>query len=95
VGPKTAWTTWRRENSWPYRDSNSDASVIQPVVSSYTDCSVPARHVKGSSINKRLTIECSDVLCVGEGVKFSTSEHHSITCRTGKEYGREQGKLIT
>jgi hypothetical protein len=29
--PEPVWTTWRRENSWPYRDSNSDLSVVQPV----------------------------------------------------------------
>jgi hypothetical protein len=23
---------------WPYRDSNSDPSVVQPVLSRYTDC---------------------------------------------------------
>jgi hypothetical protein len=28
---------WRRENSWPYWDSNSDPSVVQPVDSRYTD----------------------------------------------------------
>jgi hypothetical protein len=37
---KPVWTTWRRENSWPYRDSNSD--VVQPVTSRYTDWAVPA-----------------------------------------------------
>jgi hypothetical protein len=26
------------EDSWPYRDSNSDPSVLQPVASRYTDC---------------------------------------------------------
>jgi hypothetical protein len=36
------WTTWRRENSWPYRDSNSDSSIIQPVASRYTDYTIPA-----------------------------------------------------
>jgi hypothetical protein len=33
---------WRRENSWPYRDWNSDPSVVQPVASRYTDCAIPA-----------------------------------------------------
>jgi hypothetical protein len=33
---------WRGEKSWPYRDSNSDPSAIQPVVSRYTDCAIPA-----------------------------------------------------
>jgi hypothetical protein len=39
--PEPVRTTWRRENSWPYWDSNSDPSVVQPVDSSYTDCATP------------------------------------------------------
>jgi hypothetical protein len=35
--PEPVWTTWRRESSWPYRDSNTDPSVVQSVVSRYTD----------------------------------------------------------
>jgi hypothetical protein len=31
----------REENSWPYRDSNSDPSVVQPVTSRYTDYPIP------------------------------------------------------
>jgi hypothetical protein len=42
VDSRTVWTTWRRENSWPYRDSNSDLSAVQPVASRYTDCTIPA-----------------------------------------------------
>jgi hypothetical protein len=34
---ESVWTIWRRENSWPYRDSNSDSSVVQLVASRYTD----------------------------------------------------------
>jgi hypothetical protein len=30
------------ENSWPYRNLNSDPSAIQPVVSRYTDYAIPA-----------------------------------------------------
>jgi hypothetical protein len=36
------WAIWRTENSWPYRDSNSDPSVVQPVASRYTDYAIPA-----------------------------------------------------
>jgi hypothetical protein len=32
------WTTWRREKSRPYRDSNSDHTAVQPVASRYADC---------------------------------------------------------
>jgi hypothetical protein len=38
VGPQQpAWTICRSENSWPYRHSNSDPSVVQAVVGHYTD----------------------------------------------------------
>jgi hypothetical protein len=44
--PEQVWTTWRRENSWSYRDLNSDPSVVQPVASRYTDCTIPASGYK-------------------------------------------------
>jgi hypothetical protein len=34
-------TERREENSWPYRDSNSDLTVGQPVASLYTDYAIP------------------------------------------------------
>jgi hypothetical protein len=40
--PQPIWTTWRRENSCPYRDSNSDHSVVQHVASHYTDYAILA-----------------------------------------------------
>jgi hypothetical protein len=40
--PEPVWTTWRRENCWPYRDSNSYPSVVKPVASRYTDYAVLA-----------------------------------------------------
>jgi hypothetical protein len=43
VGKEAGWipepvsTKWINENSYPYRDSNFDPSVVQPVASRYTD----------------------------------------------------------
>jgi hypothetical protein len=43
--PEPVWTTWKRENSWPYWDSDSDSSVVQPVASRYTDWAVSAPYL--------------------------------------------------
>jgi hypothetical protein len=40
--PEPVWTTWRRENSWPYCDSNSYPSVVQSVDRRYTDYAIAA-----------------------------------------------------
>jgi hypothetical protein len=32
-----------KKKFWPYQDSNSDPSVVQPVGSRYTDCATPAQ----------------------------------------------------
>jgi hypothetical protein len=34
--PELVWTIWQIDNSWPYWDSNSNSSVVQPIVSHYT-----------------------------------------------------------
>jgi hypothetical protein len=40
--PEPVWTTWRRENSWPYWDSNSDPLIVQFVARRYTDDAIQA-----------------------------------------------------
>jgi hypothetical protein len=42
VDPRAGLDNVRRENFCPHRDSNSDASVVQPVASPYTERAIPA-----------------------------------------------------
>jgi hypothetical protein len=42
VDPKAGLDDVERRNSWPYRNSNYDLSVVQPVGSPYIDCAIPA-----------------------------------------------------
>jgi hypothetical protein len=57
-GPESVWTTWRRENSWPNRDSNSYSSVVQPVASRYTDYAILA---PGNLIKSRLYFDGNEI----------------------------------
>jgi hypothetical protein len=41
VGPRAGLEALEKRKSRPYRDSNSDPSVVQPVASRYTDYSIP------------------------------------------------------
>jgi hypothetical protein len=40
--PELIWMMWRSENSYPHQDSNSNPSVVQSVVSHYTDYTILA-----------------------------------------------------
>jgi hypothetical protein len=40
--PQPIWALWRSKNLLPYRDSNSEPLVAQPVASPYTNCAIPA-----------------------------------------------------
>jgi hypothetical protein len=62
VGPQSR-SGRRGENSWPYPDSNSDPSVVEPATSRYTDWAIPATH---------LTISVKDAL-------LSASEQLQLT----------------
>jgi hypothetical protein len=37
VDPRAGLDDVKKRNSWPYRDSNSDPSVVQPIASRYTE----------------------------------------------------------
>jgi hypothetical protein len=43
LAPDPVWTTWRSENFCPHRDLNSDPLAVQPELSRYTNCAIPAR----------------------------------------------------
>jgi hypothetical protein len=70
LGGPQSW--WRRENSWPYRDSNSDSSVSQPVVSRYTDWAIPAPTWKRSNEEKR---EWSRTTLVGFAILINSGHY--------------------
>jgi hypothetical protein len=42
VDPRAGLDDLRSENFLPYRDSNTDPSVAQPIVSRYTEYVIPA-----------------------------------------------------
>jgi hypothetical protein len=51
VDPRAGLDDMEKRKFSPYRDSNSDPSVVQPVSSHYTDCTTPANE-RIRSINK-------------------------------------------
>jgi hypothetical protein len=51
VGPKTGLNDVESEQSFPYWDSNSDLSVVQPVASRYTEWAMPAPRNKKITVN--------------------------------------------
>jgi hypothetical protein len=53
--PESVWTTWRRENPWPYRDSNSGPSIVQPAASHTTNYAIPAPNW---SLETRVCLKC-------------------------------------
>jgi hypothetical protein len=41
VGPRGGFDDMEKKNSWPYRDSDSEPSVVQPAASRHTDYAIP------------------------------------------------------
>jgi hypothetical protein len=81
IGKESGWapeavsTTWRRERSFPYRDSNSNPSVVQPVASRYTECAitVPLYVVVVTKMNYNCVLYNSDLHTWNLHVKFLPS----------------------
>jgi hypothetical protein len=59
---RTGLETWRRENFFSYRDSNSKLSVVQPVVGRYTDCVILAPNLKEHK-KKNTSRKTNHLLC--------------------------------
>jgi hypothetical protein len=62
----------RRENSWPYRDSNSDPSAVQSVGSRYTDWAILAPNVLGMvALARTLCLQMSVPVFLQWGMRFN------------------------
>jgi hypothetical protein len=90
--PKPLWSLWRK-NSWTYKDSNSDLSMVKSVPGRYTDCSILAskqatetfyrrmhRHLKTSSVWCPLSLVSTIEWLLGRKSRGSGLEN--------REYGR-------
>jgi hypothetical protein len=79
--PESVWALWRRENSFPYRDSNSDPSVVQPVASSFTDNDLWTVPIYNELPEQQLLVSLND-----------RSDHHrACDCYTGRHNTRSCG----
>jgi hypothetical protein len=78
---------WRRENFWPYRYSNSDPSVFQPVASCYTDCAISAPLIKETFIYYEILVR-SEL-----SVRTCGLQNHVVWGRARtRKHGRSTGK---
>jgi hypothetical protein len=69
VDPRVGLDDVEKRNSWPYRDSNSDSSVVQPVASRYNDWAIPAP-------------ACMSTLYILSAIEYSASPVYSyFPCR--------------
>jgi hypothetical protein len=87
----------RGENSWPYRDSNSDLSVVQPVASRYTVYAIPAptlcpyMEIKLSTFSEQVPVFCA--LCdeaTVHHIMINISEEQIFSFLVTMNYKEEQ-----
>jgi hypothetical protein len=83
--PDPVWTILRTENSWPYRDSNSDPSVVEPVASCYTDCAIPALNKTDFILNVP-NVQLSALLF---SIQFGNEKESFEGCSLGKIVNRK------
>jgi hypothetical protein len=65
LGPRIGMDNMGGEKSWPHRDLNCNPLAIQPIVSHYGNCTIPARRQRGIDIkvgNEMQTNERQEVI---------------------------------
>jgi hypothetical protein len=84
VNPRTGLDDVERRKSYPYRDSNSDPSAVQPLASRYIDCTIPAPHIVTYSRHLWLQSTLNPTLRAEEGSDLSIgAEFTAHTAKTG------------
>jgi hypothetical protein len=91
MDPRAGLDDLEKRNSWPYRDSNSDPSVVQPVASRYTDWAIPAPpyhyQVHTNLINPTSTLSTEIIYC-------TTAVEVSVTRKGLSLEGTHQKSLL-
>jgi hypothetical protein len=60
--PESAWTTWRRDKSCPYRDSNSDRKLMPSVVTVTVEMFLYLEYIFAMGMLLKLQSDCASVV---------------------------------